>query len=778
MTGAENILNALWGTSHDSVYQITAIKNGRANNIPVTSIEDAILKANNLDGDGCDVYHACAVYKTAVSRKADNALGAFGFWLDIDCGAKKVEAGEGYENKSKATQALGEFLTSTNLPTPTHIIDSGNGLHVYFLCKSLIPHSEWLKAAKQLKTICKHFSFLADETRTSDIASILRFVGTNNRKDPEKLKSVKLKHNSTKLLNADSLIKAIEVAYQGISDNPEQLPANTSLFPVEQLGVKNQTKPYLYSDENRLELLEVSRTAYPNGVSNYTEFELLGLSLASLVVVDGWPEPIARDILDDICSKPANANRDKNNQLWNGFIATTREKHQRGERITGVGTIFYQAKENGWKRESKNAYSINIDDFALIKIGSKVGILDLHQASKASTSNPLCVYSHTDGKVLLKRTITARNPNANADKIVNQWLLAPSTKLYDGVEFNPSNSATGSLNLWRGLSVKPMAGDCNLITSFIRDIICSGSSQHFEYLWGWLAHMVQKPQEKPGVSVTLLGGQGIGKGMFAAKLVGALYKDHFLHLQSDRALTGDFNDSLESSYVVFADEAFFSGDKKAANILKAIETESRIHINPKYQPSRQIESFHRIISASNNDHAAYVETDDRRKFILRVSEEKKNDRDYWTALTDEINNGGLEAFAYELVHTDITRFQVRAKPDTGELLKQKLASLDPIPQWWADRLMEGAQISSSSTWLEWVSTSLLHQDFYNAVKSNSWRGRLPSMREFVEKLRSFCPDIVGSQQGPKNSRKRGFTFPDLNRARELFEAKIGGKLHW
>jgi hypothetical protein len=776
MAGAQDLLNELWGDTKDLVCQITSIKNGVAKNFSVVSIEAAIEKAVELDKQGHDVYHACAIYKTGDSRTAANTIGAFGFWFDIDCGLDKASKGKGYETKKKASQALGEFLTSTSLPAPTHIVDSGNGLHVYFICESLIPQTEWQKSARQLKALCKHLSFLADESRTSDIASILRFVGTHNRKDSVKCKPVKLLHSSLETLNAESFIRSIEEAHQAISIEFDQTIANT--FPIEQLGVKNHSKPYEHSDENRLELLEVSRAAYPHGISSYTEFELLGLSLASLVVVDEWPEPIALDILDDICSKPANANRDNNNQLWNGFIVTTREKHQRGERITGVGSIFYQAKENGWKRESKNADMINIDDFALIKIGSKVGIVDLQQAEKASTSNPLCVYSTSDGKLLLKRKITERSPSANAEKIMNQWLLAPSTKSYDGVEFNPTNIDTGRLNLWRGLSVKPKVGDCKLITSFIKDIICSGSNHHFEYLLGWLAHMVQKPHEKPGVSVTLLGGQGIGKGMFAAKLVGALYKDHFLHLQSDRTLTGDFNDSLESSYVVFADEAFFSGDRKSANILKAIETESRIHINPKYQPSRQIESFHRIISASNNDHAAYVETDDRRKFVLRVSENKKNDRAYWISLADEINNGGLEAFAYELMQTNISGFQVRDKPDTGELLKQKLASLDSIPQWWADRLMEGTQISTRTTWDDWVPTSQLHQDFSSTARANSSRGRIPSIREFIERLRALCPDIEASQQGPSNSRKRGFTFPDLTRARELFEAKLGGKLSW
>jgi hypothetical protein len=290
--------------------------------------------------------------------------------------------------------------------------------------------------------------------------------------------------------------------------------------------------------------------------------------------------------------------------------------------------------------------------------------------------------------------------------------------------------------------------------------------------------MVQKPAEKPGVSLTLLGGQGVGKGTFAAKIVGALYSHHFLHLQTDKALTGDFNESLESSFVIFADEAFFSGDRKAANALKAIETESRIHVNPKYQPSRQIISYHRIIAASNNDHAAYVETDDRRKVVLRVSEKYKKNWDYWEALDHEIKNGGLEAFAYALQQTDISSFQVRDKPNTNELLKQKLASLDAISQWWADRLMLGGQLSSDASWSDWVSTQNLYNDFSDTLRTNYSRTRVPSTREFIEKLKTLCPDISPDQRGSANSRKRGFVFPSLEIARTSFEARLGGAVSW
>lgn len=317
-------------------------------------------------------------------------------------------------------------------------------------------------------------------------------------------------------------------------------------------------------------------------------------------------------------------------------------------------------------------------EFALISVGGKLGAVILEQVACVSTQKPLEIFSLTDIGVLIKRRICTINPEANGAAIFKEWQINPNTKTYTGVEMNPSGTTTGHLNLWRGLSISPAKGKYDLIKEFLLIVVCNGDETLCIYLVKWIAHMIQKPWEKPGVSILLLGGQGTGKGTFAGKIIGGIHKHHFLHLQTDDAITGSFNSSLESSYLIFADEAFFSGDKKAANKLKAIETESQLHINPKYQPSRQITSYHRIISASNNDHAADVEYDDRRKLVIRFSEAHKGDFKYWAALDNEIKNGGLEAFVYALLKIDLADFEVRKKPQTTELLNQKIASLDPV----------------------------------------------------------------------------------------------------
>ena len=415
--------------------------------------------------------------------------------------------------------------------------------------------------------------------------------------------------------------------------------------------------------------------------------------------------------------------------------------------------------------------------FGLTTFGGKIGVVDLQEATTANVSNPLKVYSMADGKLLIERTVKAIDPTASPVKFFKTWRYDPKTSVFNGVELNPKATTLGNLNLWRGMATEPKRGSWRLIRNFIYYVVCGGDSELFKYVLRWIAHAVQYPEDKSGVALLLVGGQGTGKGTFAAKLIGELFKDHFLHLQTDSAITGDFNASLESSYILFCDEAFFSGDRKAANKLKAIMTEDRLHINPKYQPSRQINSIHRIISASNNDHAASIEHDDRRYVVLRVSETYKGNFDYWSALDNEIKSGGLEAFAYALSKMELTNFQVRQKPNTREHQLQKLQSLDPIPKWWTDVLLTG-EINEIMRLPEFVPSGTLMASFRSHNRDHGGRAHAPAMNQLIPMIKKLCPSAQDNQKTVGKKRLRGLDLPDLAMARSEFETWLGGPVDW
>jgi hypothetical protein len=62
-------------------------------------------------------------------------------------------------------------------------------------------------------------------------------------------------------------------------------------------------------------------------------------------------------------------------------------------------------------------------------------------------------------------------------------------------------------------------------------------------------------------------------------------------------------------------------------------TEDTILINKKHLPQEVQQSCLHIIIASNAEKPLHIERDDRRYFVLRVSEARKNKVQYFTALT-------------------------------------------------------------------------------------------------------------------------------------------------
>jgi hypothetical protein len=225
------------------------------------------------------------------------------------------------------------------------------------------------------------------------------------------------------------------------------------------------------------------------------------------------------------------------------------------------------------------------------------------------------------------------------------------------------------------------------------------------------------------------------------------------------------------------DEALFVGDRRASDALKSLVTEPVIHINEKHQPSRQIRSYHRFFAATNAHHFKNTERDDRRDFVLRVSEKYKGNHDYWWALHTQIEKGGVEAMAHDLLAMDLTGFNVRDKPNTRELLEQKLQSLGLIPRWWYNCLINGEiENDDNEGWPDFIATSSIIE--LSMELSGGRIHRKPAAIEVAQEMKMLCPSANKKQQQKGYDRARGFSLPPLEQARAEFERYIGGAVQW
>jgi len=392
------------------------------------------------------------------------------------------------------------------------------------------------------------------------------------------------------------------------------------------------------------------------------------------------------------------------------------------------------------------------------------------------------MYKQAAGKLLMERHLEELPVSSNARQVVKDFLVSPNTKVFDAVAFSPLPTPTSTLNYWIGSPVTPQAGDWSVIMDFLINSICSGNGRLFAYLIRYLAHMLQKPEEKPGIMIVLLGGQGTGKGSFF-RLQRAIWQHTTLQVSDVAHVIGSFNAAIERSYVVCMDEALFSGDRKALDRLKSMVTEPTVTIEQKYQPRRTINSYHRFFAASNHKHFAQVEADDRRFAFFQVSEARKGDHAYWDNVHKAIDDPAvIAAMVHEMLSLDLNNFNVRQRPKTEAHMDQKLKSLSGFDRYWLEVLQTGCfwpggRGEPMEPWEDprFVSTKTL----LGGLKEYEKGARVytaPQEREVHQALKRLCPSAERDRQMNSKVLERGQQLPSLPDARNEFAQFMGGKM--
>ena len=300
------------------------------------------------------------------------------------------------------------------------------------------------------------------------------------------------------------------------------------------------------------------------------------------------------------------------------------------------------------------------------------------------------------------------------------WLGHPSrARVPGGRRIRPILSARepDTLNVWQGFTVEPRHGSWQKLHDHIRKVICGDDEQHFNYLVNLLALAVQKPGERWEVAVVLRGPRGAGKGILARAML-RLFGPHGIHISAAYHLIGTFNAHLRDCCFLFADEAFFAGDKKSIGTLNRLITEPTILVEAKYANPITVQNCLHIIMASNEDWVVPAATDERRYFVCDVSDKHQRELAYFKGIEEEMVSGGYEAMLHDLLQRDITDFDARDVPKTKALGEQVKQTFDMVHQWWATVLQRGYVFESKcglsatfAKWMDKVTTALLFKSY-------------------------------------------------------------------
>lgn len=383
-------------------------------------------------------------------------------------------------------------------------------------------------------------------------------------------------------------------------------------------------------------------------------------------------------------------------------------------------------------------------------------------------------------------------PNAKGkSKIIQKsvailWWRSKLKRKYEGVTMRPEQSTGKLYNLWRGWSVVADAeASCDLFLDHIYDNVCDGDPVLFRWVIGWMAHMVQKPWEKPGVALVFKGKRGVGKTI-VGEVLARLLVQHTVKVAQAKHLTGAFNAHLSNALFVRVEEAFWVGDKSGAQVLKDMVTGDSVRIEQKGVDSGEIPSFHRFIFTSNEQWVIPAGMEERRFAVIEVADHEMQNRKYFRKMMEELRDGGYGALLHHLKNFDISKLDVGKAPVTEALAEQKLASLSGIEAWWAEVLSDEEppgrfnDFENEDGWED--STVILPtvevRDHYAKwMKSRKYQGDPLTAPLFTKRLLELCPSITISKPRSGDGKQvKSLKFPNLEICKTEFEAHFGQKL--
>jgi hypothetical protein len=436
------------------------------------------------------------------------------------------------------------------------------------------------------------------------------------------------------------------------------------------------------------------------------------------------------------------------------------------------------------KSNAQNMLTMLNEKYCVVQDGSKVRVhsFERHEhrghVRLVSTFLPFIEFTN----LLMNIPVKVKDKITGAGSF---WLHHLERRQYKGIVFQPGSAGVidGKLNLWRGFGVEPVQGDWSKMRKHMLDVMASGNREHFEYIMCWLAWAVQNPDRQAEVALVFKGKRGVGKGTLGNAML-RIFGQHGVHISSTDHLTGHFNNHLRDACLLFADEAYFPGNKNAEGSLKRLITEPTLFIEGKGRDGISVTNMLHVIIASNEDWVVPAGERERRYVMLDVPDTHIQEAKWFEPIHAELEGGGYGAMLFDLLHHDLGDWHPRRIPANCGLLDQQERSLHPLDAWWMELLQSGRLWGCAPGHPERAVCTAYDAEVGVAFNSRIVKrlGLFDQARALVPQLRQHTTDTeLGrhlTAQGCCNSKKvmrrQGWTFPALLECRAKWDARFPG----
>jgi len=324
------------------------------------------------------------------------------------------------------------------------------------------------------------------------------------------------------------------------------------------------------------------------------------------------------------------------------------------------------------------------------------------QHSKITNKGIFIKQLETDNIVLSKQHIKTsyehlvyekydKDNNIKQMNFINDWLVNnPNQRCYEDIGIYPNNDLCPSnyFNMWRKFSMEIVTEwehheeGLKMILNHIR-VLCNNEETVYNYFIAWIAQMIQYPEVK-STCPTLISKEGAGKSTIMRLFENMLGKAKIFETTNpSRDVFGEFNNHMANSFLVNLNELSKKETLESEGKIKGLISDPTITINNKGVNKFDIQSYHRFIITTNNEEPIKTTKDDRRKFIIRSSDEKCGDVEYFKKLYELLDDVNVIKTCYEYFKSipNMDDFKKLPLPVTEYQAELKELSKSPIESW-------------------------------------------------------------------------------------------------
>ena len=285
--------------------------------------------------------------------------------------------------------------------------------------------------------------------------------------------------------------------------------------------------------------------------------------------------------------------------------------------------------------------------------------------------------------------------NGEKKEFFPSWLEDSKRQSYKEVKFIPTNKKREDVfNSFTGFNYEDTNDflDSKLIKLFKEhiSILTNHEEKSIDYLIKFIAHLIQKPEERPETIILLKSNQGYGKDTLINIIVSLLGEKYFLRTAEIDDIFGSYNVGLRDKLFLQLNELEGKDGFSHKEKIKNLATEEKTIIREKYVSQYDQTNYLRIFICSNNFNPVEIPFDDRRMTVFQA-QRKKPSFQYFKELNKYLKDKEeLQKLFNYLNNIDISNFNpANDRPITKAYENMKESNQNPIYKYLYDNFIRG-----------------------------------------------------------------------------------------